>query len=164
MKKIGISLILCIAASVAYAQENTKNYEDAFKLIEVWLNAQKDFENIPSISAMVVEDQEILWSGAFGKSNLEQENKADISTICSICSMTKSFTAVAIMKLVDEGKLNLDDPVKDILPFYEVKQQFPEGGAVTVRSLLSHSSGLPSNTGHSYFTGPDFLFPSKTDP
>ncbi len=163
MKNIGISLFLCFVASVTYAQENDKNYEDAFKLIEVWLDAQKDFENIPSITAMVVEDQEILWSGAFGKPNLEQENKTDISTICSICSITKSFTAVAIMKLVDEGKLNLEDPVKDILPFYKVNQQFPEGGAVTVGSLLSHSSGLPRDTGHSYFSGPNFAFPSQVE-
>ncbi len=163
MKKISLSLIFCIIVSVSYAQEYTKNYKDAFKLIEVWLDAQKDFENIPSISAVIVKDQKTLWKGSFGKSNLEQENKTGISTISSICSMTKSFTAVAIMKLVDAGKLNLDDKVKDILPFYKVKQKFPKGGSVTVRSLLSHSSGLPSNTGHSYFTGPDFLFPSKAE-
>tara|TARA_R110002073_G_scaffold53840_4_gene138868 strand:- start:73695 stop:75128 length:1434 start_codon:yes stop_codon:yes gene_type:complete len=163
MKKISISLFLCLVASLTHAQENTKNYQDAFKLIEVWLDTQKDFENIPSITAVVVKDQKTLWSGAFGKSDLEQQNKAGLSTICSICSMTKSFTAVAIMKLVDKRKLNLDDLVKDILPFYKVKQKFPEGGAVSVRSLLSHSSGLPSNTGHPYFTGPNFLFPSKKE-
>lgn len=158
-----MSIICCLAVSITQAQEYTKNYDDAFKLIEVWLEAQKDFENIPSITALVVNDQEILWSGAFGNSNAAQQTKADVSTICSICSMTKSFTAVAIMNLVDKGKLNLDDSVKDILPFYKVKQKFPEGGTVTVRSLLSHSSGLPRNTEHSYFTGPDFLFPSKTE-
>ena len=146
---------------ITYAQESSKNYNDAFKLIEVWLEAQKDFENIPSITAVVVKDQKVVWKGAFGNSNLEQEKTADTSTISSICSMTKSFTAVAIMKLVDEGKLNLDDSVKEILPFYKVKQKFPKGGPVTVRSLLSHSSGLPGNTGHSYFTGPDFAFPSQ---
>ncbi len=163
MKHLSMLIFFFLVTIHGHTQESRKNYEDAFKLIEVWLDAQKDFENIPSITAVVIKDQEILWSGAFGKSNLEQENKADISTICSICSMTKSFTAVAIMKLIDEGKLNLEDKVKDLLPFYKVKQQFPEGGAVTVRSLLSHSSGLPSNTGHSYFTGPDFLFPSQVE-
>ena len=156
-----MSILFCMVSLITYAQEYTKNYDDAFKLIEVWLDAQKDFENIPSITAVVIKDQNILWKGAFGKSNIELENKAKTSTISSICSMTKSFTAVAIMKLADDGKLNLDDPVKDILPFYKVKQQFLKGGAVTVRSLLSHSSGLPRNTGHSYFTGPDFAFPSQ---
>jgi len=163
MKKINLLLIFCIVATVGYAQETTKNFKDAFKLIEVWLDAQKDFENIPSISAVIVKDQKTLWTGTFGKPNLAQEKKTAVSTTSSICSITKSFTAVAIMKLVDAGKLNLSDKVKDILPFYKVKQKFPKGGSVTVRSLLSHSSGLPSNTGHSYFTGPDFIFPSKEE-
>ena len=163
MKKFSITLFLYFIACVTYAQENNKNYNDAFQLIEVWLDAQKDFDNIPSISATVVNDQKTLWTGVFGKSDLEQDKNADITTTSSICSMTKSFTAVAIMKLVDAGKLNLEDKVKDVLPFYKVKQKFPKGGAVTIRSLLSHASGLPSNSGHSYFTGPDFLFPSKEE-
>ena len=163
MKKVYILLLLSFVASIIYAQENKKNYNEAFKLIAVWLDAQKDFENIPSITAMVVKDQELLWTGAFGKSDLAENKLAETSTICSICSMTKTFTAVAIMKLVDEGKLNLDDSVKDILPFYEVRQKFREGGPVTVRSLLAHSSGLPMNTGHSYFSGPDFAFPSQAE-
>ena len=156
-----MSILFCMVVVITYAQESSKNYNDAFKLIEVWLDAQKDFENIPSITAVVVKDQKVVWKGAFGNSNLEKEKTADISTISSICSMTKSFTAVGIMKLIDEEKLNLDDSVKDILPFYKVQQKFPNGGPVTVRSLLSHSSGLPSNTGHSYFTGPNFAFPSQ---
>jgi len=151
-----------MATVISHAQEYTKNYDDAFKLIDVWLDAQKDFENIPSITAVIVKDQKILWKGAFGASNLEQKINATTSTIGSICSMTKSFTAVAIMKLADEGKLNLTDKVKDILPFYKTKQLFPSGGAVTVQSLLSHASGLPGNTGHSYFTRPSFNFPSQS--
>lgn len=163
MKYILMLILLLLAALNGNTQEGKKNYEDAFKLIEVWLDAQKDFENIPSITAIVIEDQKILWSKAFGTSNLEKQSKADIAMICSICSITKSFTAVAIMKLIDEGKFNLDDKVKDILPFFKVKQKFPGRGAITVRSLLSHSSGLPGNTGHSYFSGPDFTFPSQAE-
>lgn len=163
MKRIIILLIFFLVAIHGNAQEINKNYAEAFKLIEVWLEAQKDFENIPSIAAMVVDDQNILWTGAFGKTNLEQNRSANTSTICSICSITKSFTAVAIMKLIDEGKLNLDDKVKDILPFFEVNQKFPEGGAITIRSLLSHASGLPGNTEHSYFTAPNFSFPTQTE-
>lgn len=163
MKRTTMLLCFLISTLFGNAQEPKKNYEEAFKLIEVWLEAQKDFENIPGMVAMVVEDQEILWTGAFGKSNLEQNSDMEIDAVCSICSITKSFTAVAIMKLVDEGKLSLDDKVKDILPFYKVNQKFPDGGVVTVGSLLSHASGLPGNSNHSYFSGPDFKFPSQTE-
>jgi CubicO group peptidase (beta-lactamase class C family) len=161
MNRILMPILFFVLTLNSYAQETKKNYKDAFRLIEVWLEAQKDFENIPSITAMVVKDQDILWSKAIGQSNLEQNSKATLTTTNSICSITKSFTAVAIMKLIDEGKINLDDKVKDLLPFYKTKS-FSNGDA-TIKSLLSHSSGLPGNSGHSYFTGPSFIFPSKTE-
>ncbi|WP_394748888.1 serine hydrolase [Spongiimicrobium salis] len=163
MKRIPILLCFLFCTLFGSSQEHPKNYHEAFALIEVWLEAQKDFENIPGITAMILQDQEIVWTGAFGKSHIEQDKDMDTHTICSICSITKSFTAVAIMRLVDEGKLHLEDKVKDLLPFYEVHQKFPKNGAVTVGALLSHASGLPGNTGHSYFSGPDFTFPSPKE-
>jgi len=123
MKKTGLAILISFIVSVGFTQEYNKDYTEAFNLIDVWLEAQKDFDNVPGITAMVVKDQELLWTGAFGKSNLEQNIKAETSTICSICSITKTFTAVAIMRLVDERKLDLDDKVKDILPFYNVTQK-----------------------------------------
>ena len=163
MKTIIIAISFLLVAQISKAQDNKKSYFEAFKLIEIWLDAQKDFENIPGMVAMVVQDQDVLWTGAFGKSDLKQNTAMDINTICSICSITKSFTAVAIMKLVDEGKLNLDDKVEDLLPFFNVNQKFPSEKVISVRSLLAHASGLPGNTKHSYYTGPDFIFPSKEE-
>lgn len=163
MNRILLPLFFCMCFFFSQAQEKLKNYDDAFKLIEVWLSAQKDFENIPSITAMVVKNQEVLWKGAFGSIDLSQNIPAKTTTNCSICSITKSFTAVAIMKLVDEEKLSLDDKVKDILPFYKVKLNTINNNEATIRSLLSHSSGLPSNTIHSYFTGPNFTFPTQSE-
>ena len=163
MKCIAMPLCFLLLSLFGNAQENKKNYDEAFKLIEIWLEAQKDFENIPGMVALIVDDQNILWKGTFGKANLEIDKNMKPNTICSICSITKSFTAVAIMKLIDEGKLNLNDKVKDILPFYKVNQKFPVNGFVTVGSLLSHASGLPGNSGHSYFSGPNFIFPSQKE-
>lgn len=155
--------IFFLSLTIINAQEKDKNYAEAFQLIEVWLEAQKDYENIPGMASIIVNDQDILWSSSFGKSNIEANEDMRTNTICSICSITKSFTAIAIMKLVDEGKINLDDKVKNILPFFQINQKFPDSGDITIASLLSHSSGLPGNTEHSYFTPPDFQFPSKQE-
>jgi CubicO group peptidase (beta-lactamase class C family) len=163
MKYITMPLGFLFCVSYGYAQESLKNYDEALELIEVWLEAQREYENIPGIVAAVINDQNVLWSKAFGKSDLEKDKNMHTNTICSICSITKSFTAVAIMKLVDEGKLSLDDKVKDVIPFYTVKQKFPNNGSVTVASLLSHTSGLPGNTEHSYFSRPDFIFPTQEE-
>ncbi|NER15385.1 serine hydrolase [Leptobacterium flavescens] len=162
MKNISY-LLIGLFMSICQAQNDNKNYTDAFKLIDVWLESQKDYEAIPGITAMVVRDQDLVWSGAYGKSNIEQDTDIKRSTLCSICSITKTFTAVAIMKLVDEGKIKLDDKVKDILPHFKVVQKYPDGGFITIRSLLSHSSGLPRDSGHNYWSAPDFPFPSENE-
>lgn len=145
----------------AKAQNDKKDYSEALKLVEVWLDAQKDYENLPGLSAIIVQDQEVLWEGAFGMANKEENVKSTPSTICSICSISKLFTSVAIMKLYDEGKLRLDDNVDDLLPWYNLKQKYPDSGPMTVRALLTHSSGLPRESNHPYWTGPDFPFPTS---
>ena len=161
MKKYYFTLFLFFLSTITYSQEGKKDYTEAFKLVEVWLEAQKDFEQLPGLTAIVIEDQEVLWSGAFGLSNVEKNIKAEASTLCSICSISKLFTSVAIMKLYDEGELRLDDRVSDLLPFYNLEQKYPESGPITVRTLLTHSSGLPREAGYPYWTGPDFPFPTK---
>ena len=163
MKKYYFTLFLSLLISATYSQENKKDYTEAFKLVEVWLDAQRDYDNLPGLSATVIDDQEVLWSGAVGFANVEKNIKAEASTLCSICSISKLFTSVAIMKLYDEGKLRLDDRVSDLLPAYNLKQKYPESGPITIRTLLTHSSGLPREAAYPYWTGPDFPFPSKEE-
>ncbi len=161
MKQAIVFLLLLFGIAETYSQEAPNDYDDAIKLIEVWLKAQKDYKNMPSIMGMVVQDQEVIWSGAFGQSNVESGQMSSTNTVCSICSISKTFTAIAVMKLVDEGKVGLDEEVENILPNFTVKQKFPENGAVTVRSLLAHNSGLPRDSGHWYWSAPNFPFPTK---
>ncbi len=161
MKKLNFILILFLTVHTGFSQNNKKDYTDAFNLIEVWLDAQKDFEKLPGITAIMVEDQKILWKGGFGLSNMEKGIAADPSTLFSICSISKLFTSVAIMKLYEEGKLRLDDLVSDILPYYNLKQKFKDSGPITIRTLLTHSSGLPREAAYPYWTGPDFPFPTS---
>lgn len=160
MKKLTLLFLSFCFISSLFAQ---KDYEEAFKLIEVWLDAQKDYEKLPGISVAVVKDQEVMWSGGFGMANIENKVKADANTICSICSISKLFTSVAIMKLYDQGKLRLDDKVSDLLPWFDLEQQYKDSGPITVRSLMTHSSGLPRESNHPYWTGPDFPFPSTKE-
>lgn len=161
MRRYYFTILISLLISIAYSQDNKKDYTDATKLVEVWLEAQKDFEDLPGLTAIVVDDQEVLWSGAVGLSNVEKKINAEASTLCSICSISKLFTSVAIMKLYDEGKLRLDDKVSDLLPAYDLEQKYPESGPITIRSILTHSSGLPREAAYPYWTGPDFPFPSK---
>ena len=161
MNKYIFIFCVCLGIINLGAQESKKDYKDAIQLANVWLDAQKDFDQLPGISVAVVEDQEILWSAAFGDANREDAVKMQPNTLCSICSISKLFTSVAIMKLYDEGKLRLDDKIADLLPSYTLTQKYDESGPVTVRTLLTHSSGLPREADYPYWTGPDFPFPTK---
>ena len=161
MKKLLITCLIFLSVISGFSQIDKKDYSEALKLIEVWLEAQKDFEKLPGISAALVEDQETIWTGAYGFANPGNKTEMRSSTIFSICSISKLFTSVAIMKLYDEGKLRLDDRIDDLLPWYDLEQKFAVSGPVTVRSLLTHSSGLPREANFPYWTGPDFPFPTQ---
>src|SRR5690606_16046383 len=78
-----------------------------------------------------------------------------------ICSITKLFTSIAIMQLYEQGKLRLDDSLATILPERHIRQQFSDSGPITIRSLLTHSSGLPREADFPYWSAPDFKFPSS---
>ena len=71
--------------------------KEAVTFIQVWLDAQRDYEGIPGLSMAIVYDQELLWSGGFGFSNPAKKNPTTSKTIHSICSISKLFTSIAIM-------------------------------------------------------------------
>lgn len=162
MKKLLIACIILFTAFFAFADEKL-DYTDAFTIIEVWLDAQKDFDKLPGISAIIVDDQDVIWDGAYGYSNVEEKVKAKPNTLYSICSISKLFTSVAIMTLYDDGKLRLDDEIGELLPWYDLKQAFPESGPITVRSIMTHSSGLPRESAYPYWTAPEFDFPCREE-
>ncbi len=78
MKKLYLVVFLSLLVVTAYSKEDKKDYSKAFKLVEVWLEAQKDYEQLPGLTAIVVEDQEVLWSGAFGLANAEKKYRGKI--------------------------------------------------------------------------------------
>ena len=86
--------------------------------------------------------------------NVELDVKASPSTVYRIGSLTKQFTAAAIMRLVETGKISLDDPIEKHLPDYPVG-----GRRITIRHLLTHTSGIKSYTG----LGPKFWDDRRLD-
>jgi len=157
-------LLFFSATRLPYAQEKTQtraDYSEALRLINVWLEAQRDYEQLPGMSAAIVDNQEVIFAEGYGLADLEKKVKTTPTTIYSICSISKLFTSVAIMQLRDAGKLRLDDEVSEHLPWFNIKQQYPESGPITIRSILTHSSGLPRESDYPYWSQPDFHFPTR---
>lgn len=131
------------------------------RLMEQWIQSQMTYRSLPGLSIGIVYDQELVYARGFGYSNLEDSAATTSQTIYRIASLTKVFTATAIMQLRDQGKLRLDDPVEQYLPWFRVKSRFPDQPKVTIRQLLTHTSGLPREAAYPYWT--DNKFPSRTE-
>ena len=98
---------------------------------------------LPGCAAGVVVGDELVWSGGYGYADVETKRPHDAQTLFRIASITKTFTATAILQLRDEGKLHLDDPAVAYLPeLREAQSPFGLIDTVTIRRMLSHESGL----------------------
>ena len=131
----------------------------AIALYEIWVAEQMAYRHQPGLSVGVVHDRELVWARGFGLADVASERLAAPDTVYRIGSITKTFTATALMLLRDEGKLRLDDPVRKHLPWLEYRNPFPDGAEITVWNLLTHTSGLPRESAFPYWT--DRRFPTR---
>ena len=102
--------------------------------------------HVPGAVWGVVIDGQLVHTGATGYRELAQHTVPNADTVFRIASMTKSFTAMSILKLRDEGKLSLDDPAEKYVPEL-ARLQYPttDSPKITIRHLLSHSTGFPED-------------------
>ena len=117
------------------------------------MRAQMRDAGATGVVAGVVLDGELAYARAIGLRDLESNDPVDGDTVFRIASMTKNVTAMAILKLRDEGKLSLDADASTYLPMLRGLVGLPRDSAITVRLLLTHASGLP---GDDYWGGDSF--------
>ena len=95
----------------------------------------------PSLSACIINDDEVTWSNGYGFYDLDNRKAASENTIYNIASISKTITGTALMQLYDQGLFDLDEDVNNYLPFNLRNPNFPDD-PITFRMLLSHSSSL----------------------
>ena len=134
---------------------------DAVTVFEKWVEQHIAHRHVPGLSIAVVYDQEIVWANGYGFSDLETKTPATPATVYRIGSITKLFTSTAILQLRDQGKLRLDDPVALHLPWFAVPNAFPDAPEITIRQLLTHTSGLAREADVPYWT--DHVFPTRKE-
>ena len=127
--KIFCFLFLFLFVRDAYAQTDS---------IDVFLKQQMQKMGIPGLQLAIVRNGEIIKTGNYGLANIQDSIPVDSLTVFTINSITKAFTGIAIMQLVEAGKLNLSSPVSAYL------DNLPDSWkVVTIQQLLSHISGIP---------------------
>jgi CubicO group peptidase (beta-lactamase class C family) len=92
----------------------------------------------PAISAAVVVNDRLVWSGGVGQADLENEVPATGQTVYRVASISKPIAATAVMQLVEQNKVSLDDPIQEYVPTFPTKGDTP----LTVRHVLTHTSGI----------------------
>jgi CubicO group peptidase (beta-lactamase class C family) len=157
-KRLAVALVTLSTSLCAQASGELQN---ELALVESWLAAQGAYDHVPGLSAAIVHDQDLLWSGASGFANLESAQEARADTIYGICSISKLFTGIAVMQLRDQGKVSLDEPVTGLLPWFNLRQSYADSPEITLRAMLTHSAGLPRESDFPYWVGPDFVFPTR---
>ena len=163
MKPVVTCIVSALLTMTAVAQHGAlrthPEVASTIDLLERWIAATMEDRGTPGLVIAAVHDSETVWVRAFGFADLERKLPMTGTTIFRMASITKTFTATATMILRDEGKLRLDDPVVQYLPWFSLRGMQPEEPVVTVRHLLLHISGLPREAAFPYWT--DHVFPTR---
>ncbi len=114
--------------------------QESFRALESFIIKKMAETRTPGLSIALIRDGEVIYSKGFGFRDVEATKPATPRTIYGIGSITKSFTALAILQLAGEGKISLDDPVTN---YVDVDLDHHES-KVTIHHLLTHSSGIPA--------------------
>jgi CubicO group peptidase (beta-lactamase class C family) len=143
-----VAICIFVVATPAGAQPRVAAIDEA-------LRTAIERGDVPGVVALVTDRKGVLYRGAFGVMDVESKRPMAVDSMFRIASMTKAVTSLALMQLVEQGKLGLDDPVEKYLPemaklpvfesfdaatgAYELR---PSARPITVRQVLTHTSGL----------------------
>ena len=143
-RNLNFILAVFLTISVAgCAQSQYSEFEPVLKQFEALLAEGVVADSVGAISAGVVVGDQLIWAKGFGMADRERGIPADAETIYRTGSISKSFTAVVLAQLAEQGVLDLDDPVEKYLPVIEYLTDKPEGTEpITLRQLASHTAGL----------------------
>lgn len=163
--RIIIPVLLCLA-TYAYSQPSThstlstntylppafadanrlETLKAAFPVIEKLYRERAEKAHYPGLAFGIVLDGKLIYSGGMGYADVVKKTPATPKSLFRIASMTKSLTAMAILKLRDEGRLRLDDPAEQYIPELKAHPYLTaDAPRITVRHLMTHSAGFPED-------------------
>src|SRR6266568_1961438 len=134
----------------------TSGIAQALPLLDAWATYSALQHHIPSVALTVVHGDQPVWTKAFGHADVGAKTAATPQTLYRIGSITKTFTALAILQLHEAGKLRLDDRVRDHVTTTAIGARNLGVLDVTIRELLTHSSGLQRELPGTWWSEPSF--------
>lgn len=129
-------LLLVVAANA----QPTEDYPRTRRALADFIQRELAEKQIPGMAIALVDDQRIVWSAGFGKADPWGDTPMAAASVQRVGSVSKLFTDLAVMQLVEAGQLSLDTPVRTWLP--DFMPNTPGAGEITLRQLMSHRAGL----------------------
>ena len=133
----------------------SKRYEAAIAALDAFVAREVADKKLPSLSIALVDDQAIVWSKGYGFVDADRKVPATADTVYRVGSVSKLFTDIAVMQLVEQGKVDLDVPARTYLPDFFPKG--PGGDSITLRQMMAHRSGLVREPPVGSYFDPTFL-------
>jgi len=121
------------------------DYSATIRDLSAYITNQLQTTGASSLALVLVDSNQIVWATGFGLADPIAGQAADADTVYGIASVSKTFTALAAMRQVDRGVLNLDAPVTNYVPTFAFHPRFPGAATITPRLLMNHQSGLPGD-------------------
>lgn len=151
MKKMKMAFMMALSAAVLLsgsnvnAAENEKTTSENFEeSVDAFFEEKMKEYEIPGAAVAVVEHGEVVLEKSYGVSNVEKNTEFSDDTTFRIASITKTFTAAALLQLVEQGKVELDEDILTYLPKLEIEN--PYDVPITVENLLTYTSGIDSSS------------------
>jgi len=114
----------------------------AARVLDGWLPHKIRYDRLPALSAGIMHGGKLVYARGFGLADVASGRPATAETCYRIASISKSFTAVAVLQLAAKGKLRLDDPIQRHLPWFRARVGRSSAAALTIRQALSHTAGV----------------------
>lgn len=154
-------LLAALAGAQPPDEARERRVGAALQLLDLWIAEQVAYHEVPGLAIGLVEGERVLWTRGYGRADLASGAPVTPATPFRLGSVSKLFTATAVMQLRDQGQLALDDPIVRFLPWFRVESPYAEAPPITVRHLLTHTSGLPREGAFPYWT--THVFPSREE-
>jgi serine beta-lactamase-like protein LACTB len=137
---IALVLVLPITGRGQPQSDVPPEYAAAIEALDRLISHEVADKRLPALSVALVDDQKLVWARGYGFADADRKKPATADTVYRVGSVSKLFTDIAVMQLVEQGKLDLDAPVRKYLENFKPISRFDK--PITLRMLMSHRSGL----------------------
>jgi D-alanyl-D-alanine carboxypeptidase len=161
---LGVAALLVLAAAAPLPAADAPLAQKpevaaAIEVFDAWADWTVRNREQPAVSIGIIHDQDLIWAKGYGYADLRKKTPASPATAYRIASISKTFTAHALLQLRDAGKLQLDDPITKWIPELKLAKVDPQSPPITIRHLLTHTGGIPREVDGTYWN--DMNFPSR---